>query len=91
MGSFTKDISCGFSSLSMKEFKEVSKRKTTHYLDIKGGSPDMPIDFDDLHLNANSALYKKVTKKTPKIKIKLRFAESFSDEGKFNIAMLPST
>jgi Ca2+-binding EF-hand superfamily protein len=91
-GDSTKDISCGFASLPMKEFKGTN-RKTKHYLDIKGGSPDTPIDSDPFNYSDNLGVFQKMKRGHIKsrLKIDLRYYDIISDEGQFNICMLPST
>ena len=88
----SKVISCGFASLSMKEFKN-KQRKKHHFLDIKGGSPDQPIQADPFNFQENMGMWKKMRRGNIKsrIKIDLRYFETMSDEGKFFISMLPST
>ena len=91
MGDIFKDVSCGFSTLSMKEFKDKNSRKTTFTIEIKGGSPDSPIQIDSSGANQNLSFFKKISRGNiiPRLKFKIRYLNSFSDEGKFNIAMLP--
>jgi len=77
----------------MKEFKDPQKRKSTFSMDIRGGSPDMVIELDPFNFNANLGLLKKMKRGTiiSKLKVKLRYFDTISTEGKFNISMLPST
>lgn len=77
----------------MKEFKDKNRRKTTFTIEIKGGSPDSPIQIDSSGANQNLSIFQKISRGNiiPRLKIKLRYLSSFSDEGKFNISMLPKT
>jgi hypothetical protein len=77
----------------MKEFKDPTRRKTSYPMQIKGGSPDMVIELDPCNFTDGMSWFKKMKRGTiiQRLKVKLRYFESFSEEGKFNICMLPST
>lgn len=87
MGKSFKDISCGFCSLPMREFKDSNKKKTAFQLDIKGGSPDLVIPIDQHSFSGNTGLLKKIQRGSvmSRLKVKLRYFDTISDEGKYNI------
>jgi hypothetical protein len=77
----------------MKEFKDPQRRKTAFNLTIKGGSPDLVIELDPMNFNQNLGFFKKIQRGTivSRLRLKLRYFDTISDEGKFNISLLPST
>lgn len=93
MGQNCKDMSCGFSALPLKELRDKAKRKNHFTLDIKGGSPDLVVDLDPFNFNKDLGLFRKIQRGNilSRTRVKLRFFEGMSAEGKFNISLLPST
>ena len=75
----------------MKEVRE--KKKKNHVCEIKGGSPDFPIDLDKYNFTEGMGFFHKIRRGNiiQQLKLDVRYFESFSSEGKYNIAMLPST
>ena len=90
MGNYFKDISCGFCSLPMREFKDANKRKKTFTLEIKGGSPDLIINLDPYDFNANMGLFKKMKRGhiISRLKLSVRYWDVISKEGHYNIGNL---
>ncbi len=88
----TKDISCGYAPMPLKDFKNDS-RPTFKYLNINGGSPDQPLPVDPFDFQEGLGYFKKMRRGTIKsrIKVDLRYFKAFSKEGKHYISMLPST
>ena len=93
MGNNSKDISCGFSALKLKDLRNPSTRKEKHHMEIKGGSPDLVVELDPFNFNEKLGFFKKIQRGSiqSRIRIKLRFFETISKEGQFNISLLPST
>lgn len=91
MGQGFKDISCGFCSLKMAEIRAMKKRN--HIIEIKGGSPDSPIDHDPCNFKEDMSFFKKLSRGTilQQLKMDTRYYPTISAEGKYNIQMLPRT